>query len=927
MENERQRRMHQIAAAFGKCLSRRHLSQTRRFCSQISSDEKAVPYADILKDETKGRPTSVPEHADAVVIGGGSLGCSTLYHLLKNGMKNVVLLEKDQLTAGTTWHSAGLVWRLRPSDLDVELLNYTRHIARDVLEEECGVNTGYNENGGLFIANNKERLDEYKRLMTLGKVFGIESYVLSPEETKRLYPLMNVSDLYGTLYSPGDGTIDPAGWANSLTRAATRRGGKVIENCPVTGIETTIDDLGSRKVTAVDTVAGKIKTNCVVNCAGVWSPYVGSLCDVTVPLVAMKHAYIVTEKIEGIEMMPNVRDHDASVYLKLQGDGLSVGGYENNPIFWEKVKNDFAFSLFDLDWDVFSTHIEGAMNRVPVIGETGVKSTVCGPESFTADHKPLLGPDNDLRGFFHGCGFNSSGIMLAGGCGNELAKWIVHGHPDLDMWSYDIRRFHKSLTSNDKWNRERSHEAYAKNYSMVFSNDEPLASRNMRKDPLHQVLSDAGCVFQERHGWERPGWFLPDGSAPVLDYDYYGSYEDTPLHEDYKYNELLGKEYVYDFPEHFDVIGDECYACRNHVAVFNMSYFAKFFLNGPDASAAVDWIFTNNMRKPAGSTTYTCTLNKSGGIMADLTVSVMDQGSSSNEANPIIDGNGYYLAVGGAIGEHAWGHFKDIIHEQKFDVNLVDQSENIGMLSVQGPKSRSLLEEISGEDLSNAEFPFASHKVIEINGHKVRALRLTFVGEMGWELHIPADSCVPVYQAIMEAGDKYGIRNSGYRAIDNLSIEKGYRHWHADIRDDDTPLEALLGFTCKMKSDVQFLGRERLEQQKKEGLMKKIACFTIDDHKALFGLEAIWRNGEVVGFIRRAGYGYHIGKTIAYGYVSDPTGVPVTNDFLKSGEYQIESMGELHDATFHLRPLFDSKNERVKGIYHDQDLTARSASV
>lgn len=883
-----------------------------RRCSS-KSVESGVPYEVYQADEATS--TAIPEYAEAVVIGGGSLGASTLYHLAKYGMKNVVLLEKDQLTAGTTWHSAGLVWRLRPSDLDIELLNYTRVLARDILEQETGQSAGFNENGGLFIANNKERLNEYKRLMTIGKVYGIESYVLSPEETKKIYPLMNVDDLYGTLYSPGDGTIDPAGWATALSKGAVLRGAKVIQNCPVTGIDTTIDEFGKRKVTAVNTPQGSIKTNCVVNCGGVWAPNIGQFCGVTVPLVAMKHAYIVTETIEGIQNMPNVRDHDASVYLKLQGDCLSVGGYEPNPIFWDEVKNDFAFSLFDLDWDVFSVHIEGAVNRVPAIEETGVKSTVCGPESFTADHKPLMGPDVELRGYYHGCGFNSSGIMLAGGCGDELAKWIIKGHPEKDMWGYDIRRFHSSLTPNEKWNRERSHESYAKNYAMVFPNDEPLASRNMRKDPFHEILLEAGCFFQERHGWERPGWFNRANPPKVKEYDWYGSYEDTPVHEDYIYNELLGNDYTYDFPKHFDVIKEECLDCRNSVAAFNMSYFAKFLLTGPDSAKAVDWIFSANMRKPPGSTTYTCMLNAGGGIAADLTVSVIDSSDGSAPLFPNFEGNGYYIAIGGAIGEHAWGHISDVIYKENFDVELKDISESSGMLSVQGRNSRAILEEISGEDLSNEAFPFSTHKEVTIAGHKLRALRLTFVGELGWELHIPEAACVDVYKAVMAAGEKYGIINSGYRAIDNLSIEKGYRHWHADIRDDDTPLEAGLAFTCKMKSGVPFLGRERLEQQKKDGLMKKLGLFTLNEDRAIQGLETIWRDDVPVGFVRRGGYGFHIGKSIAYGYVKNPEGVPVTNDFLKAGNYEIEFMGTRVPATFHMKPLFDAKNERIKGIY------------
>ncbi|XP_066918580.1 sarcosine dehydrogenase, mitochondrial-like [Clytia hemisphaerica] len=863
--------------------------------------------------------SSVPEYADAVIIGGGSIGCSTAYHLALHGMKNIVLLEKDKLSAGTTWHSAGLVWRNQPSDLSIELLNYTRHLAHFVLEKETGLSTGYNENGGLFIANNKERLQEYQRLQTLGKVYGVESYILSPKESKELYPLMNIDDLYGTMYSPGDGTIDPSSWTSALSKGAMMRGAKVVEGCEVTGVDTNIDDFGARKVTGVKTTKGEIKTNCLVNACGAWSPYIGGMCGVSVPLVAMKHAYIITEKIEGIRGMPSIRDHDASVYLKMLGDELHIGGYENNPIFIDRIAKDFAFSLYDLDWDVFSTHIEGAINRVPIVEHTEVKSTVCGPESFTADHKALVGPDIDLRGFYHACGFNSSGIMYAGGCGNQLAKWIIHGHPDLDMFAYDPSRFHHSLTSNKKWNYERSHEAYAKNYSMVFPHDEPLASRNMRKDPLHEEMVKAGCHFQERHGWERPGYFVKGDDPEVLDYDWYGNaadYEEpTPKHENYGYDKLLVGDYTFDFSEHFHKIGNEAFACRDSVAAFNMSYFAKFLLDGPDAEKAVDWIFTANMRKQPGSTTYTCMLNDKGGIMADLTVSTLDQGDGSNLFSPKTDGKGYYLAIGGAIGQFAWCHLQREIHAQKFNVNLKDVSEQAGMLSIQGPNSRTLLEELTGQDLSNEAFPFSTHKEVVIAGHKVRAIRLTFVGELGWELHIPAESCVDVYRAVMNAGEKHGIANAGYRAIDDLSIEKGYRHWHADIRDTDTPLESGLAFTCKMKSDVPFQGRSVLEQQKVDGLKKKLACFTIDEHRALLGSEGIYRNGEIVGFLRRGGFGYSIGKSIGYGYVEDPQGGVVNNAFLKEGEYQIERMGKMIPATLHLKSLFDGKNNRIKGNY------------
>ncbi|XP_071948370.1 sarcosine dehydrogenase, mitochondrial-like [Antedon mediterranea] len=900
-------------------LTARHVKSVQRnvpsclYSSTAGSDVGSeVPYK-TLKSETTTAPNSVPAEADVVVIGGGAVGCSTLYHLTKLGVKNVVLIERDQLTAGTTWHTAGLLWRLRPNDTDTILQNYTRTLIRDVLEEETGINPGWIENGGIFIASNKERLDEYKRMMTLGKALGIESHVLSPEETKDLYPLMNVGDMHGALYSPGDGTMDPAGYCTALSRAATKSGAKVVLNCNVTGIKVTEDDMGTRRVQGVETDAGMIRTNTVVNACGAWSPYIGAMAGVNVPLLAMRHAYIVSERIEGIQNMPNVRDHDASVYLKLQGDGLSIGGYEPNPLFWDKVENEFAFSLFELDWDVFSVHIDGAINRVPVIEQTGVKSTVCGPESFTADHKALIGESPEVRGFYLNCGFNSSGMMLSGGAGWQLAEWIVNGRPTIDMYSFDIRRFPSSVTDNQKWIKERSHEAYAKNYAMYFPHDEPLASRGLRKDALHKVLEDAGCLYQERHGWERPGWFNLESPAPLKPYDYYGYYG-IEANKDYAYGKLLSDEYTYDFPKHHDKIGKECLSCRNDVAVFNMSYFGKFYLTGPDSQAAADWIFSNDMTKNEGSTVYTCMLNKRGGVEGDLTVSMIESGDGS-PVEPQFEGRGFYVAVGGGAAEQGKQHILTAIQDKGFNCQLLDHSEDMCMISIQGPKSRAVLQALTNTDLSNENFPFSTQQMIKIGKHTVRAMRLSFVGELGWELHMDNDVSVEVYNAVMAAGADHGIVNAGYRAIDSLSIEKGYRHWHADIRPDDTPLEGGLAFTCKLKSDVPFLGREALEKQKEGGLKRRLACFTIDDHEALLGFEAIWRNDQIVGFIRRADYGFAIGKSLAYGYVTHPDGKTVTAKFLREGKYAIEKMGIKFAAKIHMKSPFDAENNRVKGNY------------
>lgn len=617
-----------------------------------STGTEGVPYQNTLKDSTISTE-AVPNSADVVVIGGGSLGCNALYHLAKLGVTNTVLLESHNLTAGTTWHTAGLVWRLRPNDTEIQLLNTTLQLLLR-LEDETGVNPGWINNGGLFIASTPERLEEYKRLMTVGRSQGIESFVLGPSETKKLYPLMNVDDVYATLYSPGDGTLDPAGFCSALTRSAKFAGAKVIENCRVTDIKTSPSLFSGKQVTEVHTDRGVIKTNNVINATGCWANHITQMVGVEVPLVPMKHAYVVTDRIEGIENMPNVRDHDSSVYLRLQGDALSVGGYEKNPLILEKMMDkDFAFGLYELDWDVFGQHIFGAMNRVPALETTGIKSTVCGPESFTPDHKPVMGEDPDVQGFFHCVGFNSSGMMLGGGCGEQIAQWVVHGRPELDMYGYDIRRYHRPLFSNASWVIGRSHEAYAKNYSIVFPHDEPLAGRNVRRSAVHEILESKGCVYQERHGWERPGYFNTH-PTPAQNYDWYGAYENN-LSPDQRYNEALTAEYSFDFPKHHDLIRDECLACRTTAAVFDMSYFGKFYITGPDAQKAADWLFNANMQKSPGNTVYTCMLNKRGGIEADLTVTIMEGGEGS-ACDPSFSGTGFYLAVGGAAALQNWAH-------------------------------------------------------------------------------------------------------------------------------------------------------------------------------------------------------------------------------------------------------------------------------
>lgn len=855
--------------------------------------------------------SQLPKEADVVIIGGGSVGASTLYHLAKKGV-SAILLEKDDLTSGTTWHSAGLLWRCRPSDVDTQLIAHTRDLAMS-LEAETGESSGWNQNGGLFVCGNKPRLHEFQRLSKLGSAFGIESHMLTPAETKQLHPLVNVDDMYGAMYSPGDGTIDPTNWVMALAKGAKMNGAKIFTKSPVAEIQTVIEN-GSKRIDGVVTKDGHvIKTRKVVNCGGVWAPNISALVGVGTPLCAMKHAYVVTGHIDGIAGTPNLRDHDESIYFKVQGNSLQVGGYEQNPLFWDKVDNDFHFGLFDLDWDIFEAHIHGAIHRMPIIKESEIPNTVCGPESFTPDHKPLMGEVPGCRGFYVGAGFNSAGIMLAGGCGQQLAEWVVEGQPTLDMFGFDIKRYHPNFYESTKWIKETSHESYAKNYSIVFPCDEPMAGRNVRKDPLHEQMVEANCVFQSRHHWERPGWFVTgsDVKRPeVKAYDYYGHYG-YEKNENYGYGNIIKAENSFNWPSSHVFIADEVISCREYCAVFNQSYFGKFFLEGPDAQKAMDFICTANMDKPDATTTYTLMCNSSGGIMCDLTVTKLRE-------------NSFYITSGGGTATHDYHWISKIVQDQGFDCEMRNETDDHGMLSIQGPNSRALVRDLvlpeERELLELENFPFSTCKSlnIEIDGvkHPVRILRLTFVGELGFELHIPKDSCVAVYKKVMEQGKKYHIVNGGYRAIDSMSIEKGYKHWHEDIRMDDTPLEAGLGWTCKLKTDTNFLGRAALEKQKEEGIKKKLICLTLDDHIPLHRNEPILANGEIVGYVRRGDFGHTCGKVIAYGYVSRPDGAKMTNKWLKEQVWTVNTTNRDNvNATFQAKNVYDPNNLRVKGEY------------
>jgi len=828
---------------------------------------------------------SLAPKADCVIIGGGAAGASTLYHLAKKYGVKGILLEKDELTCGTTWHSAGLHWRLRPSDVDVQILDITRELCMTdgILHKETEMDV-WTANGGLFCANNEQRLKEYKRLQTLGRYFGIESHVLHPSDSKQLYPLIGADDLVGCLYSPGDGLIDPSGVVAAYVKGAKMYGATVVEKCPVTNIE-----VENNQVKAVITPKGRIETSVVVNAAGAWSDKLGAMVNVNVPLIALRHAYVVTEPIKGLGFMPNIRDHDLSVYMKLQGTALAIGGYEPNPIFIDDLPNEFSYGLYDLDWDVFGFNLDGHLKRVPSLEQTGIAHTVCGPESFTPDHKPLVGP-TPVDGFWLCCGFNSAGIMLSGGCGDQLAEWIVNGAPSLDMFGFDPLRLPGGEQPR-KWLRDRSQEAYAKNYAIVFPHDQPLAGRQLKKSPFYDRLIKQGVFHMVACGYERPYCCVPDQDMEVKNYDYYGSYpEHTKPNTIHPYAELLKEQYSFDRTPFDKHIGEQCRYTRSVCSALDMSAFGKAEVIGPDARKAMDWLCTAKV-KPTGKTTYTQMLNANGKIECDLTVTALEE-------------NKFYVCSPGGSQRHDLHHIRNVLKDKKFNVEFKDVTDDWGVLSIQGPKSREFLDRI-GIPVDGA---FGSCKVLN-RPYELRVMRLTFVGELGFELHVPYEHGAALYDEILAASPE--IKPLGYGSVEVLSMEKGYRHWHADARWDDSPIDAGMSWVCK--KSPEFLGQKKLLSEKSTKRLVYVYPGKLEG-TSLHGLETLYRNEKPVGNLRRYCYAYSLDQFLGIAYVNHE-GADDVKKFIESGKYEIEIMGNRYPCKVGMDTPFDPSNERIKGNY------------
>ncbi|MDA0680840.1 MAG: FAD-dependent oxidoreductase [Proteobacteria bacterium] len=810
----------------------------------------------------------LPKKANVVVIGGGVIGCSITYHLAKLGWSDVVLLERQQLTSGTTWHAAGLVGQLRSSINMTRLAKYTSELYRG-LEAETGQATGYRQCGSISVATNAERFEELKRSASMAKVFDLEVNVVTPDEIARRYPLVNGEDLLGGIHIPSDGYANAVDITQALAKGARSNGAKVFQNALVTQIRHD----GSR-VTGVSTPSGDIEAKYVVICGGMWSRDLAASIGVNLPLHACEHYYVLFESVEGLSPdLPVLRDYDACTYYKYDAGKLLVGAFEPSAKPWgmDGIADDFCFDEIAGDFDHFEPVLQGAMHRVPALQNAGIQKFFCGPESFTPDVRYHLGQAPELENCYVAAGLNSIGLQSAGGIGKVMSEWIRDGYPPADLWEVDVRR-NMRFQGNRKYLRERVSESLGLLYATHWPYRQYETSRGVRKSAIHDRLVAAGACHGEAFGWERPNWYAPKGVDARYEYSY-------------------GRQNWFEFS------AAEHAAVRSGVGLFDQSSFAKFRLEGRDSTRVLNRICANDIDRPIGRLVYTQWLNERGGIEADLTVTRINEHS--------------FLVVTAAeteVRDFSW--LKTHIPADAHCV-LTNVTSGMGVISIMGPRARELLQSLTPADMSDAAFPFATSQEIELGYAIVRASRITFVGELGWELYVPTEFMPGVYDEIIAAGVEFDLVHAGYHALNSLRIEKAYRHWSHDITDEDTPLEAGLGFAVKMAKAGGFIGRDALMTQQERGLDKRLLQFRLQDPQPLlYHNEPIWRDGALVGHIRSGAYGHTLGGCIGLGYVSTEPGMN-SGEILDSN-YEIEIAGERVAADASFRPMYDPGNQRIR---------------
>lgn len=812
----------------------------------------------------------LPNKARVVIIGGGVIGCSVAYHLTKKGWNDVVLLERKQLTSGTTWHAAGLIAQLRATANMTKLAKYSQELYGD-LEAETGVATGFKRNGSITVALTEERKEEIYRQAAMARAFGVEVHEISNERVAELYPHLNVEDVKGAVHLPLDGQGDPANIALALAKGARQRGGVVKERTKVTNI---VRD--GRKVTGVDwqsddgSESGHIECDMIVNCAGMWGHEVGRMSNTNVPLHACEHFYIVTENIDGLTQLPVLRVPDECAYYKEDAGKILLGAFEPNAKPWamKGIPDTFEFDQLPEDFDHFEPILEAACERMPMLAEAGIHTFFNGPESFTPDDAYHLGLAPEMDNVWVAAGFNSIGIQSAGGAGHALAEWMDSGEKPFDLGDVDISRM-QPFQGNKQYLYERSKETLGLLYADHFPYRQKATARGVRRTPFHHHLKDNGAVFGELAGWERANWFAREGQTPEY-------------------------EYSWKRQNFFDNVAEEHNAIRTNVGMYDMSSFGKIRVEGPDACAFMNYIGGGQYGVPVGKIVYTQFLNSRAGIEADVTVTRLSETA--------------YLVVTPAatrLADETWMRR----HQGNFNVVITDVTAGEGVLAVMGPNARKLLQMVSPNDFSNEVNPFGTAQEIELGMGLARVHRVTYVGELGWEVYVSSDMAGHAFEVLHEAGQDLGLKLCGMHMMDTCRIEKGFRHFGHDITSEDHVLEAGLGFAVKTDKPG-FIGRDAVLRKKEEGLKNRLLQFKLTDAEPLlYHNEPVIRDGEIVGFLSSGSYGHHLGAAVGLGYV--PCEGESAADVLAS-TYEIDVMGTRVKAEASLKPMYDPKSERVK---------------
>ncbi len=815
----------------------------------------------------------LPKRASAVIVGGGVSGASVAYHLARLGWQDVVLLERKQFACGTTWHAAGLIGTMRATQSHAKLCEYSMKLLGE-LEEETGQSTGFRQVGSLSIAHSNDRFEELKRVASMNNAFGVTRVdMVTPEEVKNLFPLIDLSGILGGAWVENDGKGSPIDVTMAFVKGARGRGASCIEGVKVTGIKK-----ANGRVTGVSTDQGDIETDFVVNAGGMWSRGFGKLAGVNVPLHACEHYYAITEKDDAIDPnLPVLRDHDKCAYYREDAGGLLVGAFEKKAIAWgqQGIAQDFCF-------DELPGHIEeqlmpvleDAMERVPFLQTAGWRKFFCGPESFTPDDQFHLGESPELSGFFVACGLNSIGIQTSGGLGKACAEWMHKGRAPLDLWGNDIRRMYPFM-GTQKFIEERVTETLGLLYEHHYPFRQFETARHFRHSPIHERLVEQGACFGQVAGWERPNWFAPKGVEPKYEYSF-------------------GKQ------NWFDYSAAEHKAARETVALFDQSSFSKYLVQGRDACKSLQFICSANIDVEPGRMVYTHWLNEDGGIEADLTVTRL--------------GECEFMVVSGAavtIKDLDWlkRHIPADAH-----CTVTDMTSAYAVFGIMGPHSRALLSEITNGDYANDVFAFGASKEVELGYILARAARVSFVGELGWELYVPVDMARYAFDTLMQAGESHGLKLAGLHALDSGRIEKKFLHYGHDIGDEDTPLEAGAGFVCNMKKQTRFQGYDAIAKQKDTGVWKnkRLLQFLLQDPEAmLYHHEPIIRDGNIVGFLTSGNYGHTLGGSVGLGYVYEDAGVD--QSYLDAAAWEIEVAGERIPSKVSLTSLYDAKGERARG--------------